>query len=194
MYGALSWSFEIWGKRHLRHCVWRITSNIYRLEYLWEAVHQSEIYAWPWSQDHNHFCVALSEIHTLLSAYNRLAWNSNKNSQCNKLRGTKPGHYNALIPTYRTGCSVNSWHLISNWEVPRYGMQKAYCHYHKSKPNDSTLNQFNQFKSHPTKWVWWLYDNTSGSYFWGHSQLHMPYKHRTNSLNSYGAMDILNSK
>ena len=58
--------------------------NTYQLEYLSVAAHQSEIYVW--SQDHNHFCAALSEIHTLLSAYNMRAWNLSKNA-LNNVKG-----------------------------------------------------------------------------------------------------------
>jgi hypothetical protein len=56
----------------------------YQLENLSVAVHQSEIYVW--SQDRNHFCAALSEIHTLLSAYNTQAWNLSKNA-LNNIKG-----------------------------------------------------------------------------------------------------------
>lgn len=52
--------------------------NTYQLENLSVVAHQSETYVW--SQDRNHFCAALSEIHTLLSAYNMQAWNLSKNA------------------------------------------------------------------------------------------------------------------
>jgi len=52
--------------------------NTYQLENLSVVAHQSETYVW--SQDRNHFCAALSEIHTLLSAYNMRAWNLSKNA------------------------------------------------------------------------------------------------------------------
>ena len=62
------------------------------------AEHQVEIYVYPWSQDHNHFCAALSEIHTLLSAYNTLAWNLSENTPNNVLKQNKSAYGNAVTP------------------------------------------------------------------------------------------------